>query len=168
MPRVDQGINIERYVVIPRTLIFIIRKKNKVLLIKRSEHKTLWAGQYNGIGGHIERGEDVITSARREIKEETGLDVVNLSVSAIVHIDIDEKVGVVMFVLVAQDFSGDLAPSPEGTLQWVELKEINRYPVVEDIKIILPRILNMKKGDPALSIRYEYNENDDLEISFHD
>jgi len=72
MPSSDQGVTRDRYTLIPRTLIFLTRGE-RVLLLKGAPHKRLWADRYNGLGGHIERGEDVLTSARRELAEETGL-----------------------------------------------------------------------------------------------
>ena len=50
---------------IPRTLIFLTCR-DLVLLLKGAPHKRLWANRYNGIGGHIERGEDVLTAAQRD------------------------------------------------------------------------------------------------------
>jgi len=72
MPVTDQGLNQDRYMLIPRTLIFLTRG-DKILLIKGAANKRLWANLYNGIGGHIEPGEDILSAARRELKEETNL-----------------------------------------------------------------------------------------------
>ncbi len=68
----DQGFNPDRFVVIPRTLIFIF-DEDRVLLLKGADDKNIWANKYNGVGGHVEAGEDILESAARELFEETGI-----------------------------------------------------------------------------------------------
>ena len=68
----DQKITPDRYQLVPRVLIFITRGE-EVLLLKGAPTKRLWANLYNGIGGHVERGEHFLAAAHRELLEETGL-----------------------------------------------------------------------------------------------
>ena len=55
----------------PTVGIFIFNTKGELLLTKT--HK--WRGKYGVPGGHIELGESAIEAARREAKEETGLEI---------------------------------------------------------------------------------------------
>ena len=95
MPQSDQGITRDRYMLIPRTVIFL-RRGESYLLIKGAPIKRLWAGKYNGVGGHVERGEDVLSAAKRELKEETGLDA-GLWLCGTVIVDVD-GFGICLFV----------------------------------------------------------------------
>ncbi len=56
------------------TLCYVLDAERRVLLVHRVAKPTdAQYGKYNGIGGKIEAGEDVVSGARREIREETGL-----------------------------------------------------------------------------------------------
>ena len=122
MPQSDQGIDVslqrQRYRVIPRTLVFITRG-DYVLLLRGSPQKRIWANKYNGIGGHIERNEDIYFAALREVREETGLDVEGLRLVGLINIDGDQPTGIMLFVFTAQSRAGDPIPSAEGALEWI-------------------------------------------------
>ncbi|MBL8118637.1 MAG: NUDIX domain-containing protein, partial [Anaerolineae bacterium] len=79
-----------RWLTIPRTLCFVMNGSD-VLLMKRSPHKKIFPNRYNGVGGHIERNEDPLSSARREILEETGLEVHDLQLRAVYNIDANQE-----------------------------------------------------------------------------
>jgi nucleoside triphosphatase len=58
----------------PTTGVFIFNQQGELLLVQT--HK--WPGKYVVPGGHVELGEHIEEAARREAKEETGLDVHDL------------------------------------------------------------------------------------------
>ena len=165
VPKTDQGITDERYLLIPRTLIFLLRG-TQILLLKGAPDKRLWANCFNGVGGHVERGEDILTAAKRELKEETGLESGDLRLCGTVVIDAGEPIGVGIYIFCGNYSGGEFIESAEGALQWVEKAVIYNLPLVEDLKSILPRVLDFQVGDAPFSARYYYDEADKLKITF--
>lgn len=142
---------------IPRTLIFLTRDEH-VLLLKGAPHKRLWANRYNGLGGHIESGEDVISAARRETREEAGLNPDRLWLCGVITVDTQQNPGIGIYVLRGECSSGTPKPSREGAPEWVHRSKVNELPLVEDLVILLPRVLSSHPGDPPFSAHIAYND----------
>ena len=156
-----------RWLTIPRTLCFV-RNEDDILLMKRASHKRVFPNQYNGLGGHIERDEDPLTGAVREIQEESGLSVRDVRLCAVYNIDAGQQTGIVLFVFTAwSDNRNFVDDTDEGTLHWIPRNELLSLDIVEDLPHILPRILEMDDKAQPFFVHASYDDDDMLQMRFY-
>ena len=166
MPVSDQGLATgQRYQFIPRVLVFLTRG-DKVLLLKGAANKRVWPNLFNGLGGHVERGETILDAAKREVLEESGLRGNGLWLCAAVTIDIEEARGIMMYIFRGESPNGALADSVEGTLEWVRRAMLGKLNLVEDLPILLPLVLDLAPEDAPLWGRYWYDTEGKLHTEF--
>jgi 8-oxo-dGTP diphosphatase len=162
----DQQATSARYGVIPRTLSFLIHDGN-LLLLRRDAQKQPWPGKLNGLGGHVEAGEDILSGARREIGEETGREASDLSLRGVVHISGVAELGIVLFVFVGELPSPNVAKSTEGELSWYPLDRLPWSEMVPDLSALLPRLLSRSKEREPLYALYAPSSSGELVFHFH-
>ncbi len=169
----DQGLTPDRYQLIPRVLIFVTYGE-EVLLIKGAPHKRLWANLYNGVGGHVERGEDLLSAARRELAEETGLLPAHLAPPGLwlcgtLIVDTGQPTGVGLSIFRAILASSSLPQMDktsiwgrpellpqiqkfggggEGALEWIHPSRLPALPCLPDLPLLLPRCLAHTPAEP--------------------
>ena len=117
----------------------ILYDKEKGLLLERRSDNGEWCVP----GGGLELGEDQVAGLRREVKEETNLDIVSpefFTVRANVHMvypNLDE-VYYTDIVYIVTEFSGELKPDRESTeLRWFDINELPENIMPSQIDYIL-------------------------------
>lgn len=164
----DYNINIirQRYQMVPRTLIFI-QKGDDLLMLSKVKSTSFGFGKINGVGGHMEQSEEPFEAARREILEETGLEVRQLDLAAILFIDIHDTPGIEVFVFKGQYSSGEVRDSEEGHLEWMSREAIDQYEKkVKDLPFLIKVIDEHKANTPPAMIKYLYDENGEMRIVY--
>ena len=113
-------------------------------MLLQNRIKNDWQG-YTLPGGHVEPGESFVDAVIREMKEETGLDIMNPRLVGVKQFPIKDGRYVVL-LFKAIDFSGTVISSDEGQMEWVESNRLSEINTVDDFKNLM-RVIN----DPALT-----------------
>lgn len=118
----------------------------RVLLIHRNAREDdAHLGKYNGLGGKMQRDEDVVTCMRREIREEAGIECVELRLRGTISWPGFGPKGEdwLGFVFLIDRFTGTpLERNPEGTLSWVPVKDILSLPLWDGDRHFLPLVFD--------------------------
>lgn len=124
------------------TVLCLIHKEGQYLLQNRV--KKDWKG-YTLPGGHIEPGESIVDAVVREMKEETGLTIMNPKLCGVKQFPIDGG-RYLVFLFMADEFTGELFSSEEGTMHWVKREELSKVNLVNDfyelVQVMLDNNLN--------------------------
>lgn len=111
---------------------------DQILLIKRPDYKGFPG--YLAPGGKVEFPESITDAAKREVLEETGLDVKNIIFKGWdEYVNPQMNVRYMVFNYLADSFEGRLlADPPEGELQWVSRQDARDLPMQDWFKRKLP------------------------------
>jgi 8-oxo-dGTP diphosphatase len=132
------------------------RRDDHVLLIHRNKEPNL--GLWIAPGGKVELDESPLDAARREMLEETGLRVGNLTWRGFcTEISPRPDWQWFLFIYVTERFEGELTPDHrEGNLQWISLERYYQdLPIPQADAIFAPWILNSSEG--FFHAKFEYD-----------
>ena len=143
----------KRYMVVPRVLIFVF-KGDKLLMMKYSgkgenmtQEKSDRKDIYNCIGGHIEKGEDIIETAIKEAKEEAGIKLLDPKIRGVINVSGFAGKDIMNFVVSGMTQDEPIASSLEGELEWVEREKLKEINVFQDLVPILDKLLSLKENE---------------------
>ncbi len=122
----------------------VVKDNDRILLVKRKRDPG--RGRWSIPGGLLELGERVRDGAKREVKEETGLETeIDGLIDVEENISCDEN-GKIRFHYVLVDFlghpiSGNLEPATDAEeARWIYLSEIDELQVTNTLKRLLMKM----------------------------
>ena len=132
--------------VLQATAFILSADRTQVLLINRNKRQDdIHLGKYLSLGGHVEPDEDVLTCARREIHEESGLTITDLVLrGTVLWTGFGAKRrDYLCFMFRADTFTGTpYDDNDEGTLEWVPVDDLASRPMWDSDHLWLPMIFD--------------------------
>ena len=119
------------------TVLCLLHKDGAYLLQDRI--KKDWKG-YTLPGGHIEPEESIVDAVVREMKEETGLTVLNPRLCGVKQFPM-EGGRYLVFLFEATEYEGELISSEEGTMHWVPVEQLGNVNLVGDFEDLVQVML---------------------------
>lgn len=118
----------------------------RVLMIHRNARPDdAHFGKYNGLGGKLEPGEDVVAGLRREVREEAGIECDAVQLAGTISwpgfgTRGEDWFG---FIFRVTAFTGTPpAASAEGALEWVAVERVPALPLWEGDRFFLPLVFD--------------------------
>ena len=135
------------YTPILATLGYLLSADGRqVLLIHRNRRPDdPHFGKYNGLGGKLDAGEDIITCIRREVREEAGLECDDLVLRGTISWPGFGKHGEDWFGFifrVDQWHGQEQSENSEGTLVWMDIDRLLELPLWEGDRYFLPLVFD--------------------------
>ena len=116
-------------------MCLVINKKGQYLVENRIKND--WPG-LTLPGGHVEDSENIIDSVKREMKEETGLDVFGLI--NVGYFEWNEKdIRHLSILFKTYSYKGEITSSKEGKVFFIDKEDIKKYPLSNDFEKILEK-----------------------------
>ena len=124
--------------IVELTVLCLLHQNGKYLLQDRI--KKDWKG-FTLPGGHVEPGESIVDAVVREMKEETGLRIMDPKLCGVKQFPI-EKGRYIVFLFEATQYEGELCSSEEGKMHWIRTEELDQVNLVSDFKDLLEVMLD--------------------------
>lgn len=137
------------------TTLCYIEQDGKYLMLHRvKKENDVNKDKWVGIGGHFEENESPEECLLREVREETGLQLISYRFRGIITFISDRWDTEYMHLFTADKFDGSIGECDEGELCWVEKSKVNELPIWEGDKIFL-RMLQERQDFFSLKLKYE-------------
>lgn len=148
--------------------VLLFNGKGELLILQRAKDDGSYSEDWCIPGGHVDPGEDFRTAAKRELYEETGIDLSEESLTEVAVFD-DNKVEIHYFMgYLSLDSSNLILVDgfEEIGSAWIEINKINEYSFIFDMKENIERILgltsNSIKVEQKLAVLFKAYQNEEI------
>lgn len=139
----------------PLTTLCYIEKDDCYLMLHRIKKKDdINKDKWIGIGGHFEEGESPEECLLREVKEETGLTLLDYKFRGLVTFVTTDGITEYMCLYTSDSFEGELITCDEGELEWVKKDRFRELNFWEGDYIFLDLL---EKRDSFFSLKLVYD-----------
>jgi len=133
-----------------------VRSAGRTLMLHRNKKPgDVHIGKWNGLGGKLDPGESPENCVVREIREESGLTILEPRLRGVLTFPAFKSgEDWLVFVYTASRFEGGLIACAEGDLEWVEDARLLELPLWEGDKIFLPWL----ERETFFSAKFNYRD----------
>ena len=135
------------------TLCYIERDNSYLMLHRTKKSLDENAGKWIGLGGHLEENESPEECVRREILEESGLQVTDLRLRGIITFILPDWGNELTFLYTARTETEELPECTEGELKWIPIGEVLSLPLWEGDRVFIPLL---QSRQDCFSLKLEY------------
>jgi 8-oxo-dGTP diphosphatase len=111
------------------TLCYLKHNGHTLMLPRIKRADDIHAGKWNGLGGKFEPGETPEECVIREVREESGLEIVRPRLHGLVMFPGFKGDDWYVFVFTATKFSGELRENGDGYLKWIPDEKLEALPL---------------------------------------
>ncbi len=125
--------------------VFSPSQKEVLLIHRNTRQGDTHLGKYNGLGGKVERNEDLVSGMCREVFEESGLICKKMGLAGTISWPGFGKEGEDWFGFIFRIFEVEgclMTESKEGSLLWVPVEKVLSLPLWEGDRFFLPMVLD--------------------------
>lgn len=137
------------------TLCYLEQNGQYLMLHRVKKKKDVNKDKWIGVGGKFEPGEDAVSCALREVKEETGLTMNTPLYRGMVDFFCPPWPAERMHLFTCTDFSGEMRECDEGDLEWVDKEKVADLPIWEGDKIFFALLAD---GEPFFHLELYYRK----------